>query len=277
MLRVTAAALLLACPSLASEAKRSALDRRLDETSRSFLGAPYTLGPLGEGPGGEFDRDPLARYDRFDCTTYVETVGALALEPDRAKAEKLLQRIRYEKGKIDFTTRRHFTSVDWVPGLVEEGFLEDVTRAVAGDKTKIAAKTIKKTQWYRAMSTASLEGFADAAPAELERRAAELRRRGESARDERASLPYLPIELLPELLDKIPSGTIANLVREDLPDKPVLVTHQVFIFEKDGRRVVRHAAFGRKVEEQDALAYFYKYFNAKWKLVGLNLNRYRPR
>jgi len=274
-MRGLAFALILAAPAPAAD--REAFDRRLDSVSRAFLGVPYKLGPLGEGPEGEFDRDPLVRYDQFDCTTYVETVGALAFEPDKKRAEKLLQRIRYAKGRVGFTTRRHFTSVDWVPGLVAEGYLEDVTRQVAGEKTKVATKTIKKSEWYRAMSTSSLEGFAGAPAAELERRAAEMRRRGEKLADETVSLPYLPIESLPELLDKIPPGTIANLVREDLPDKSVLVTHQVFVFEKDGRRIVRHAAFGRRVEEQDALAYFYKYFNAKWRLLGLNLNRFKPR
>lgn len=262
---------------LAGAAEAASLQERLDEVSRGFLGVPYKLGPLGEGPKGEFDRDPLVRYDQFDCTTYVETVAALALEPDRAKAEKLLQRLRYEKGRISFETRRHFTSADWVPGLVKEGWLEDVTRAVAGEKTRTASKTIKKADWYRSMSTSSLEGFAGAPAAELERRASALRERGRSLPDETATLPYLPIESLPELLDKIPSGTIANLVREDLPDKPVMVTHQVFLFDKGGRKVVRHAASGKKVQEEDALAYFYKYFNAKWKLLGLNLNAVKAR
>jgi hypothetical protein len=254
-------------------ADRAALDKRIDEVSKSFLGAPYKLGPLGEGPKGQFDRDPLVRYDQFDCTTYVETVAALSLEPDKPKAEKLLQRIRYENGKTDFVSRRHFPETDWIPGLIRDGFLEDITREVAGDKTKVATKKIRKGDWFRSLSTAALEGFDGAPEAERQKRAADLRALGARFGAIDASLPYLPLEDLPEFLDKIPDGTVANLVREDLPDKFILVTHQVFFFSKDGRKIVRHAAFGKKVQEEDALAYFYKYFNGRWKLLGLNLNR----
>lgn len=261
--------LLCAVPAMADDT----LSRRLDEVSKSFLGTPYKLGPLGEGPKGEFDRDPLVRYDKFDCTTYVETVAALSIQPDKAKAEKLLQKIRYEGGKPTFEARRHFPETDWIPGLIKDGYLEDITKEVAGDKAKVVTKKIRKGEWFRSLSTAALEGFDDAPLADRSRRAHELQSLGDRFGSVDASLPYLPLENLPELLDKIPSGTVANLVREDLPEKFVLVTHQVFFFDKDGRKVVRHAAFGKQVQEEDALAYFYKYFNARWRLMGLNLNR----
>src|SRR4051794_15807463 len=72
------------------------LAARIEAVSERFLGTPYKLGPLGEGPDGEFDRDPLARYDQFDCTTLVETTLALALESDLTAAERTLQKIRYQ-------------------------------------------------------------------------------------------------------------------------------------------------------------------------------------
>ncbi len=60
----------------------ASLPQRVEAISELFLGVPYKLGALGEGPGGEFDRDPLIRFDAFDCTTFVETVMALALNSD---------------------------------------------------------------------------------------------------------------------------------------------------------------------------------------------------
>ena len=59
---------------------------RLTVISEYFKGRPYVLGNLGEGSQGKYDQEPLYRTDVFDCTTYVETVIALA------KANKSLSR-----------------------------------------------------------------------------------------------------------------------------------------------------------------------------------------
>lgn len=289
-LRFFCAALLWAAPAAAGDAffrmtekeiardlrrihaRRPALRDRLAEVSGRFLGTPYRWGPLGEGPSGEFDRDPLIRFDAADCTTFVEEVLALSLEPDLEKAKALLQRIRYEGGRIAYETRNHFTALDWVPNNEAAGFLMDITREAAGEKARVATKRISKREWYLSRSTADLEGFGDAPEEEHAERVRRWRELGAAFEDRTAALPYLPIESLPELLDRIPSGTVANLVREDLPGMPVLVSHQVLIVEKRGAKVVRHAAFGKAVEDVPALEYFYRYFGSKWRLLGLNLN-----
>src|SRR5690606_32543867 len=54
------------------------LPERVDKLSSIFLGSDYVGDPLGEGESGVYDRDPLYRFDAFDCTTYVETVLALS-------------------------------------------------------------------------------------------------------------------------------------------------------------------------------------------------------
>ena len=52
---------------------------RILKIGEVFLGRPYVRGALGEGPDGRFDKNPLFRFDCFDCLTYVNTVLALAL------------------------------------------------------------------------------------------------------------------------------------------------------------------------------------------------------
>jgi hypothetical protein len=245
---------------------------RMEPVSALFVGAPYTLGPLGEGHDGEFDRDPLIRFDTFDCTTLVETAMALSLEADPAAAAATMQKIRYREGKVGFAARNHFPELDWIPQNVWAGYLRDVTREVAGDKTLELGKVVSKRQWYAHMSTASVEGRFSAE--ERLRRLPRLQALGLAFEDQRATIAVLPMEDLPRALARLPSGTIANLVRADLPDKPVLVSHQVLLIQKesDGPWFVRHAAFGKSVEDVPALEYFYRYFNSKWPLVGLNLN-----
>lgn len=252
------------------------LPSRVEAVSAAFLGTPYKLGPLGEGEDGEFDRDPLYSFAQADCVTFVEQVMALSLEPELAKAlAGVLRRIRYRDGKVGYATRNHFTEVDWLPANAAAGFIADISAKVAGDKVKVARKTISKREWYARKTLDDLQGF-DAAPqAERERRLKALQALGSGLADEDASVPYVPIESLPELLAKIPSGAVASLVREDKPDKPVLISHQALLIEKGGVKFVRHAAAGRQVEDVPALEYFYKYFNASWRLLGLNLSQVR--
>lgn len=244
---------------------------RVVAISERFLGTPYKLGPLGEGHDGEYDRDPLYDFKRADCTTYVEQVMALALKPTLAEALEELRKIRYKDGKISYETRNHFTEADWVPRNVWAGYLRDITRQVAGDKTLTLTKTVSKKDWYLKMSTSAVEGRFT--PAEKVKRLPQLQELGAGVEDQRASLDVLPLDALPEALPRIPSGTVANLVREPLPDKPTMVSHQVFLIkDAKGQTLVRHAASGRAVVEEPALVYFYRYFNSKWRVVGLNLN-----
>lgn len=248
------------------------VSERVPQVSALFLGAPYRLGPLGEGEKGEYDRDPLWRLDAFDCTTLVETVMALAADPDPDRAlDKTLQRIRYKEGVIGYTTRNHFPETDWIPQNAWAGFLKDITAELAPGKVKQATKLIAKKAWYEAKTADDIQGFPDAG--EREKRLRRLKREGDGLLDQTASVPYIPMDALPQLLPRIAPGTIANLVREDQPDKPVLVSHQVLIVEKDGLPHVRHAAFGKAVEDVPALEYFYRYYGSGWRLLGLNFNR----
>lgn len=266
--------------ALAKELKRihtkyPTVEERVTKASALFLGAPYKLGPLGEGEAGEFDRDPLWRLDIFDCMTYLETVMALAMDPDSARAlDKTMQRIRYKEGMIGYKTRNHFPETDWIPQNSWAGFLKDVTAETAPDKVKQTSKLIAKKAWYVAKTTEDVQGFSSAV--EQEKRLKELQRLGEDLLDQTAWVPYLPMKDLPGVLARIPSGTIGNLVREDRPDKIVVISHQILFVDKDGEKFVRTATYGKEVEDVPALLYFYRYFTHPWPLLGINLLRPLP-
>jgi hypothetical protein len=246
----------------------AALPQRVEAISELFLGVPYKLGPLGEGLNGEFDRDPLIRFDAFDCTTFVETVMALALDSDLEAATRALQKIRYKDGQIDYATRNHFIELDWVPNNIRAGYLRDITAEVAGKKAIKVRKTISKRRWYQRKSAASLEGgFSEN---EKKGQVLKLRRLGKQFPDRRATLTVLPSKALPLALANIPSGTIANLVHADKRYRDTVVTHQVLLIKKSDGWYVRHAAADKAVEDDpiDSLA---KNNDASWPLIGLNL------
>ena len=248
--------------------KGTSLPQRVEAVSELFLGVPYKLGPLGEGPNGEFDRDPLIRFDAFDCTTFVETVMALSLDSNLEAATRTLQKIRDKDGQIGYAARNHFIELDWVPNNVRAGYLRDITAEVAGKKAIKVSKTISKRRWYSRKSAASLEGsFSDN---EKKSQLLKLRRLGKQFPDKRATLTVLPLKALPQALASIPSGTIANLVHADKRYKDTIVSHQVLLIKKSDGWYVRHAASDKAVED-DPIDILAKNNDASWPLVGLNL------
>jgi hypothetical protein len=247
----------------------ASLPQRVEAISALFLGVPYKLGPLGEGPDGEFDRDPLIRFDAFDCTTFVETVMALSLNSDFDSATRTLQKIRYKDGHIGYATRNHFIELDWVPNNVRSGYLHDITSDVAGRNAVKVRKTISKRRWYLRKSLASLDGAFT--KDEKQHLVTRLRHLGSRLPDERATLTVLPLKVLPLALAKIPSGTIANLVHADRRDRATIASHQVLLIKKSDGWYVRHAASGKAVED-DPIAILGRYRDLRWRLIGLNLD-----
>lgn len=243
--------------------------------SRMFLGLPYVLGPLGEGPDADFDRGPLVSYAGLDCTTFVEQAMAFALGNSEAEALDLLRRIRYRGGRISYENRNHFIELDWLPNNIAAGFLRDITAEIAGSEARTATKTISKRAWYAAKTEADLDGFGWETPEARAARAARLRALGAGLPDQRAAINYVPLEALPRLLARIPHGTVVSIVREDQPDKPTLVSHQLLII--DGRRgkIIRHAAQGRQVLDTDAAQYIAGLSGA-WRVLGFNLAQVLP-
>ena len=248
------------------------VSQRIVEISAHFLGIPYRLGPLGEGSRGEFDRKPLISFSAVDCTTFVEETMALSLARDLNEAKEILKHIRYKGGVVSYQTRNHFPSVDWIPNNIAAGFIKDITARIAGPDIEVASKWISKEKWYREKKISDITGFPKMSPEEKENLLQALRGLGESMPDEEAQIPYLPIRDFEERLAQIPSGTIANLVRADRLDKPVLISHQVFIIQKGGETYIRHAAFDSVVKDVPALEYFSRYESSKWPLLGINLD-----
>lgn len=247
------------------------LEGRVERISEAFLDTPYALGPLGEGENGEFDRDPLWSFRRADCTTFVEQVMAMSLSPDLARAMETLQLIRYKDGAVAYESRNHFPEVDWLPNNAKAGYLKDITRRVAGRRTQWAFKTISKRQWYLAKSTTDLAGFTAEPEDERAARVERWRAKGERLKDENARVAYVALEDLAEFGPAIPSGTVASVLREALADKPVIVTHQGLVIQKREGTFLRHAAYGKRVEDVPLLEYAARFKDAKWRVLGLNL------
>jgi len=256
---------------IAYESAPAMTGARLFAASGRFLGVPYVLGPMGEGPQGEFDRGPLVSYTALDCTTFVEETMAFALGSDEASSLDLLRRIRYRGGVISYQTRNHFTEADWLPNNIAAGFLRDITGEVAGAGARAVRKVISKRAWYQAKTEADLKVFDYETPAQRAARLARFRALGSEMPDQDVTLSYVPLEDLAALLPRSPSGTVVSLVREERADKPTVVTHQFFVFDGPDGKIIRHASLGKMVLVVPAAEYVLKLANSSWRVLGFNL------
>ena len=71
---------------------------RMDRVSQPLLGKPYVADPLGEGRG--YDKDPVVRYDIFDCLTFVEEVRCGVVGSKAPKRPHPLKRPQPRRRKL---------------------------------------------------------------------------------------------------------------------------------------------------------------------------------
>lgn len=200
--RILAAALLLCgVPAFAPtevdtyfrKAKGDTVTQRIESVSAAFHGVPFLDAPLGEGPGAAYDQGPLYRFDGFDCTTFVETVVALATSKKAAEFEGRLKKIRYRGGKIAFAQRNHFPCIDWIPNNTRSGLLTDITEEVAGKwGTERATATVNKRAWFEKLgpTTIRVTGLNET---EVANRLQQLHAEGARFKPQTPSLPYIPL------------------------------------------------------------------------------------
>lgn len=133
------------------------------------VGTPYHDGPLGEGPEGKYDPDPLIDLSRADCVTFVEQCAALAAGTDYADTTGKLQEIRYAGGAIDFATRNHFMVAEWIPN---NAWCKDITTQL-GVPAKRLTRTISKSDFFQLVKAPDL---------------------GQDIADRAVTISYIPIE-----------------------------------------------------------------------------------
>jgi len=268
--------------SLMESTRSLTLAERIEKTSERLLGKPYELGGLGEGPGALYDQDPLYRFDSFDCTTFVETVIALSRADDFPGFEREMNRVRYVNGKIGFTTRNHFTSLDWIPNNATTGILRDVTVEVAGEKNWMdAVARIDPGSWYKMMKESDLNVRA-LDKATLDERLLQLRNEAKNFEAHTVHLPYIPVPMVlgpsgKEILDRIPDGAMINIVRPgwdltEVAGTQLNISHQGLAIRVDGILNFRHASSaGSKMVTQQPLDEYLSRFRDHATIKGINV------
>lgn len=238
------------------------LSQRVKTWSRLFIGAPYLIDPLGEGPYGKRDKDPLLDFTRVDCLSFVEQVMALSFASRYSEVLPWLLRFRYGGASPSFK-RRYYTMVNgWIQAQRKSGWLRDVTRNVAGPRnTKVLKTNLKpKSYWDR----------------RHRRRFAYM---GKWAPKGVARLDYIPVEHAMRLAPKFPSPALMHIVSERSFRSPYLISHTGLVIRHNGKTLFRHASRSpdrRHVEDRPVGEYLqilqrYHSKEGRRRVLGVNL------
>lgn len=269
---------------LRSVSQISSFSTRLDLISQKFLGQPYGFGgPLGEGPDGRYDQDPLYRFDVFDCTTYLETVISLAQSRNVDEFETFMNEIRYEDGEVDYLKRGHFTDLQWIPNNIQNGLLTEINdQIVYPSEILVARALIDLPNWLRHIKLEEIQ-IPYVSLEERKQRLAELQSFAQDFTIQTAEINYIPFSTLinnPTFLNRIPHAAIVNFVRPNWDLTATLgthqnISHQAFLFRRNGVLILRHASplvNGGMVTEIPFLDYIKKY-EAHPTLKGVHFMR----
>ena len=109
----------------------------VERIARLFIGKPYEAGTL------EGEREAVrVNLEAFDCTTYVETVLALAYTAGQHRRTwrdftENLERLRYRNGRAaGYASRLHYPS-EWVIDNYSRGNLREITGEIAGARHNV--------------------------------------------------------------------------------------------------------------------------------------------
>ena len=224
------------------------------DISQPLKGLPYQVDPVGEGAGP--DPDPVARYDVFDCLTFVEEVMALGLPVDPASAPEVRTALRYgPSGEVTYENRNHFMMHQWIPHNIKNGMLADITTDL-GTTVKMT-KVVESRTWTRWKSRPRFLLSDDQFPV------------GEF------SLDVLPLDQALLSLSSIPPGALVLTIRENRSYVPIVVTHIGFVVASDDpeRPLLRHATkMGSEPRvRDDFLQWYFEHLQnyRYWKVAGV--------
>jgi hypothetical protein len=180
---------------------------------------------------------------------------------------------------VDYVTRNHFPSLDWVPNNITAGFFTDATRLLAPNGVvQIARALINKPNYYAFMKPEWLR-VPGLTPEQREQRTAEWRAEGARFTAVEATMDFVPIDWIlsnPTWLQRLRTGMVVNFVRPNWDLRSLIgthmnVSHQGLIIRRGAEVLLRHASSSgnRRVTEIPLLDYLQP-FRGHATLKGLN-------
>lgn len=237
--------------------------QKIVEISGYFLNDPYQLEPLGEGKQGKFNQEPIYRFDKFDCETYVDTVLALSKSTNIFEFEQDILNIRYKSGRPNFFDRNHFPSADWIPNNVRKNYIHYLF--IPNYVYSELNGEIDKKQFYNNMDISRIK-IPKISPAEKLSKLNQLRSYSQVVQNVAVKLSYIPLRDVPAEMQYIPSGAIIMIVK---PRQTVLISHMGFGIWKNNELYLRSASSMKNRVADVNLLHYLQYESQFNPVIGI--------
>lgn len=201
------------------------INQRIQFYSARGKGTPYLIFNLGEGANAATDPDPTIDFSHVDCMTFCENTLALSISDNYKQMYNNLQRIRYRKGDIRYTSRNHYTIADWLPN--NSWLLDDATKQIGGKFSKKMTKIIDHYAFFKKNHVPD-STLVKSPPETL-------------------TVDYIPTNALLKVQDRLKGGEIVSIV-STLPG--IISAHMgIVVRDRWNNLIFRHASSSQKTGE----------------------------
>ncbi|MEC8882944.1 MAG: N-acetylmuramoyl-L-alanine amidase-like domain-containing protein [Pseudomonadota bacterium] len=190
------------------------LNEKLTACTSVFLNRPYQYDPLGDGEFGDIDRRPLINTKQFDCFSFCNIVLAMINGETPEDALENLKIIRYGSSPTRYFNRFHFVESQWNTANRKEGFIKNVTASVF-DASQLHSFNLRINlpKWATFQNKYLTKKFSARSPHQP------LPIPPYFSRPVDVNIDYVSLDTLlagsPYIIEKIPEGTICQLVCKD--------------------------------------------------------------
>ncbi len=221
---------------------------RMSFYSQMFLGMPYGLTCVGDGPYALYDTKPQLTLDTTNCMVFCEDVLALAISDGYENFFNNLQQIRYKDGIVGMKTRNHYTMGDWLPE--NSWLLHDVAEDIAGSKTKTLTRTISHKKFFTGKGITDLRYVKE---------------------DRDMTVNYIPFDALLEVKNKFEDGDILALMFKNLNN--IFSGHMLMFYNTPDGKMIRESSLSRATVLDTPFDEWVAKFNNSKKYIGIAVMR----
>ena len=229
-------------------AENLTITQRMTFYSKLFLGMPYGLTCVGDGPYALYDTQPQLTFDTTNCMVYCEDVLALSISDSYENFFNNLQQIRYKDGIVGMKTRNHYTMGDWLP---ENSYLlHDVAKEVAGSNAKTLTRTISHKKFFTNKGIEDMRYVKD---------------------DRTITINYIPFDALIEAKENFQDGDILALMFRNLDN--IFSGHMLMAYNTPKGKVIRESSLSKATVLDTPYDEWVEQFKNSKKYIGIALMR----
>lgn len=229
-------------------AENLTVTERMTFYSKMFLGMPYGLTCVGDGPYALYDSQPQLTFDTTNCMVYCEDVLALSISDSYENFFNNLQQIRYKDGIVGMKTRNHYTMGDLLPE--NSWLLHDVAKEVAGSNAKTLTRTISHKKFFTGKGIEDMRYVKD---------------------DRIITINYIPFYAMMEAKKNFQNGDILALMFRNLDD--IFSGHMLMAYNTPNGKVIRESSLSKATVLDTPYDEWVEQFKNSKKYIGIALMR----